>query len=68
MTRVIPTIVQHRFRSRADHCLPEIQRGSGHPRRAGAPEGTADVEGTGVGHGLCFVVRCEACCTWMTAA
>ena len=52
MMRVIPVVVQHLLRSRPDHCLPGIQRGSGHPRRAGAPEGTANVEGTGVGHGL----------------
>ena len=30
-----------------------LQRFSeGHPRRAGAPEGTADVDGTGAGYGL----------------
>ena len=30
-----------------------IQRGTGHPHRAGgAPEGTADVDGTGAGYGL----------------
>ena len=32
--------------------LTVVQRGTGHPRRAGAPEGTADVDGTGAGHGL----------------
>ena len=33
--RVIPAVVQHLLRSRAERCLPKIQRGSDHPRRAG---------------------------------
>ena len=48
----IPAVVQHHLRSRADRCSPEIQRGTSHPRRAGAPEGTAVVDGTGTGYGL----------------
>ena len=48
----IPAVVQHLLRSRTDRRLPEIQRGSGHPRRAGAPEGTADIDGTGASYGL----------------
>ena len=36
---------------RASHCPSEIQRGYSHLRRARAPEGTADVDGTGVGYG-----------------
>ena len=39
---------QHLFRSRAERCPPKIQRGSGHPRRAGA----LDVDGTGASYGL----------------
>ena len=50
--RAIPTFDQHLLRSRADGCFPEIQLGTGHPRRADAPEGTADVDGTGAGYGL----------------
>ena len=50
--RAIHAVVQHLLRSRADRCPPEIQRGYGHPRRAGAPEGTADVDGTRAGYGL----------------
>ena len=30
--RVIPAVVQHIFRSRAERCPLKIQRGSGHPR------------------------------------
>ena len=48
--RVIPAVVQH-LRSRAERCPPEIQRGSGHPRRADAPEGALDVDGTGASYG-----------------
>ena len=43
--RAIPAVVQHLLRSRADRCPPKIQREYGHPRRAGAPEGTVDVDG-----------------------
>ena len=50
--RVIPAVVQHLLRSRAERCPPKIQRESGHPRRAGAPEGSLDVDGTGTGYGL----------------
>ena len=50
--RAIPAVVQHLLRSRADRCPPEVQRGSGHPRRAVGPEGTADVDGTEAGYGL----------------
>ena len=32
--------------------VPKIQQGYGHPRRAGAPKGTADANGTGAGYGL----------------
>ena len=38
--------------SRADRCPLKIQQGLGHPGRAGAPEETADVDGTGAGYGL----------------
>ena len=48
----IPAVVQPHLCSRADRCPPEIQRGYGHPRRAVAPEETADVDGTGAGYGL----------------
>ena len=48
----IPAVVQHLLRSRANSCAPKIQRGYGHPRRADAPEGTADVDAIGVGYGL----------------
>ena len=44
--------VQYLFRSRTDRYPLEIQRGYGHPRRAGAPEGTAGVDETGNGYGL----------------
>ena len=50
--RVITTVVHHLFRSHAERCPLKIQRGSGHPRRAGASEGALHVEGTGVGYGL----------------
>ena len=50
--RAIPAVVQYRLRSRADRCPPEIQRGYGHPSRAGASEGTADVDGTAASYGL----------------
>ena len=50
--RVVPSIIQHLLRSRAERCPPKIQRGSGHPRRAGAPEGALDVDGTGAGYEL----------------
>ena len=58
--RVIPAVVQHLLRSRAERCPPKIQKGSGHPRRAGAPEEALDVDGTGAGYGLrssCGVVH-----------
>ena len=53
-------------RSRADRCPSKIQRGHGHPRRVGVPEGTADADGTGAG----CVLRspCGVCCTRMTPA
>ena len=44
--RVIPAIVQHLLRSRAERCSPNIQQASGHPRRGGAPEGALDVDET----------------------
>ena len=50
--RVVAAAVQHLLRSRAERCPPEIQRGTGHPRRAGAPEGALDVNGAGAGYGL----------------
>ena len=50
--RAIPADVQHLLRSRAERCPPKIQRGSGHPRRADAPEGALDVDGTRAGYGL----------------
>ena len=40
--RVSPAVVQHHLRRRAKRCPPKIQRGSGHPRRASAPEGALD--------------------------
>ena len=48
----IPAIVQYLLRSRADDYLSKIQRGYGHPPRAGALEGTANVNGIGAGYGL----------------
>ena len=48
--RVIPAVVQHLLRSRAECCPPNIQRGSGHPRRGGAPEGAFDIDGTGASY------------------
>ena len=50
--RLIPADVQHLLRSRAKRCPPKIQRGSGHPRRAGAPEGALDVDRTEPGYEL----------------
>ena len=50
--RAMPAVVQNLLCSRADRCPPNIQRGYGHPRRAGAPEGIADVDGTGAAYGL----------------
>ena len=50
--RAIPAVVQHIFRSCADRCPLEIQRGFGHFHRVGAPEGTGDVDGTGADYGL----------------
>ena len=47
-----PRCFQHILGSRAERRPPKIQRGSGHPRRAGAPEGAADVDGTGASYGL----------------
>ena len=49
--RVIPAVGQYLLRSRDERCPPKIQRGSGHPRRAGTPEGSLDVDGTGAGYG-----------------
>ena len=51
--RVIHAVVQHLLYSRAERFPPKIQRGSGHPRRAGASEGALDVNRTGAGYGLC---------------
>ena len=48
----IPVTVQRLLRSRAERCSPKIHRGFDHPRRAGAPEGALDVDGTGAGYGL----------------
>ena len=48
--RVISAIVQHLLCSRAERCPPKIQRGFGHPRRAGAPEGALDVHETRAGY------------------
>ena len=50
--RAVLAVVQHLFRSRADRCPPKIPRRYGYPRRAGALEGTADVEETIAGYGL----------------
>ena len=44
--RAIPAVVQHL------RCPPMIQRGYVHLRRAGVPEGTADVDGTGAAYWL----------------
>ena len=49
---VIPAVLHHILRSRADRCPPKIQRGYSHPRRARAPEGTVDVAGTGADNAL----------------
>ena len=62
-------IVQCNIRSHANCCPSKNQRGYGHPRQAGAPEGTAGVDGTRISYGLrLFVVRCGICCTRMTPA
>ena len=50
--RVIPAVVEHLLHSRAERYPPKIQRRSGHPRRAGIPEGALGVDGTGAGSGL----------------
>ena len=50
--RAIPAVVQQLLRSRTDCCSPDIQSGTGYTRRPGAPEGTADVDGTEAGYGL----------------
>ena len=50
--RLIPAIVQHLLRRRAERCPPKIQQESGHPPRAGAPERALDVERIGAGYGL----------------
>ena len=47
--RVIPAVAQHLLCTRADRCPPNLQQGYGHPRRAGAPEETADADETGSG-------------------
>ena len=49
---VILAIVQHLLWSRAERCPLKIQGGSGHPRRASAPEGALDADGTGADYGL----------------
>ena len=49
---VIPAVVQHILRRRAERCPPKVQRGSGHPRQVGAPERSPDVEGTRAGYDL----------------
>ena len=54
--RVIPAVVQHLPRSRVERRPPKVQQGSGHPRRAVAPEGALHVNETGAGYGL----RCRA--------
>ena len=48
----IPAVVQCSLGSRADRCPPSIQREYSHPRRAGANEGTDDVDGAGAGYAL----------------
>ena len=48
----IPAGVQYIFCSRADRCPTKIQRGYDRPRRAGAPEGTTDVDGIRASYGL----------------
>ena len=52
--RVIPAVVQHLLRRRrAERCPQKIQRGYIRPsRRAGAPEGVLDADGTGAGYVL----------------
>ena len=45
--------------------LVNIQLGYGPPRRAGTPEGTADVDGTVTGHGL-LMSSDGVCCTRTT--
>ena len=49
--RAIPDVGQHLLRSRADYCPLKLQREHGRLRQVGAPEGTADVDGTGAGYG-----------------
>ena len=44
--------------------LANILLGCGHPRRAGTPEGTADVDGTVAGYGLRMPFD-GVCCTRM---
>ena len=47
-----PAVVQPLLRIRADRCPPKLQRGYDHLCRAGAPKGTVNVDGTGVGYGI----------------
>ena len=52
MSAISVAVVQYILRSRANHRPSKIKRGYGHPRPAGAPEGTAEFNGAGAGHGL----------------
>ena len=54
MSAISVAVVQYLLRSRANHCPSKIKRGYGHPRPAGAPEGTAEIDGAGAGHGPRF--------------
>ena len=51
MSDISVAIVQQLLRSRANQCPSKMKRGCGHPRPAGAPEGNAEVNGAGAGHG-----------------
>ena len=54
MSATFVAVVQQLLRSRANQCPSKIKQGYGHPRPAGAPEGNAEVDGAGAGHGLRF--------------
>ena len=53
--RAFFAVVQYLLRSRANRCPSKIKGGCGHPRPAGAREGTAEVD-EAIGYGLRFVL------------
>ena len=58
--RAIPPVVQHLLYSHAGSCLPKLQRGYGHSRRARTPGRTVDVDGTRADYGLCLSTMLDA--------